>query len=74
MWTEDFDEDSILEGNVVDIQMADSKRINSEIVKVHCFVCGEQFVGSKDQAGIFLFGHKKYHLWVIELDDIMGGA
>ena len=73
MWKEDFDDNVISEGNVLDISEVDSHKENCEIVKVHCFVCGETFVGPKDKAGLFLFGHKTFHLWTVEVEDIMGG-
>lgn len=73
MWTEDFDEDTISEGNVLDIASVDSIKHRAEIVKVHCLVCGEQFTGAKDAAGLFLFGHRRFHLWEIELNDVLGG-
>jgi len=73
MWTDEFDDDAITEGNVLDIKAADSSKENCEIVKVHCFVCAETYVGPKDGAGLFLFGHKQFHLWEIDLNEVMGG-
>lgn len=45
----------------------------SEIVKVHCMLCGETFIGPKDKAGMFIKGHKEYHLWETTLYDTLGG-
>ena len=41
MWTDEYDEQAISEGNVLDIASVDSIRHQNEVVKVHCFVCGE---------------------------------
>jgi len=73
MWeTEDMDS-PLQEGNVLDIIDESSVRLYNEIVRVHCFVCGETFLGPKDKAGLFILGHRKFHLWEIDLDD-MGGV
>ena len=72
MW-ETEDESPVQEGNVLDIADESSVRLYNEIVKVHCFVCGETYIGPKDKAGLFIFGHKKFHLWEIDLMD-MGGV
>ena len=74
MWDEDdLDQEPIEEGNIVDIISHDGVKRGSEIVKVHCFICGETFIGPKDKAGIFIKGHKEFHVWEVTLYDTLGG-
>lgn len=37
--------------------------LNAKIVHVFCQVCGEEFIGTRRQAGGFLGGHECYHGW-----------
>lgn len=37
--------------------------LNAKIVHVFCQVCGEEFIGTRRQAGGFLGGHQCYHQW-----------
>ena len=37
--------------------------LNAKIVHVFCQVCGEEFIGTRRQAGGFLGGHECYHAW-----------
>ena len=71
MWTDEYDEDTISEGNVLDILAltlyATKTRWLGFIVSF-----AEKAIPAK-QAGLFLLGHRHYHLWVIELM-ILGGA
>ena len=73
MWTDEYDEYTISEGNVLDIASVDSIRHQNEVVRVHCLVCGEGYTGTKDGAGLFLLGHRHFHLWEVELHDVLGG-
>tara|TARA_R110000823_G_scaffold242172_2_gene366710 strand:- start:155 stop:379 length:225 start_codon:yes stop_codon:yes gene_type:complete len=71
---EDHNEEAFEEGNIVDMISNEGIRKLAEIVTVHCFVCCETFVGPKDKAGLFIKGHKEFHIWEIELSEILGGA
>ena len=73
MWDDDLTEETIEEGNIVDIISHDGVKRNAEIVKVHCFVCGETFIGPKDRSGMFISGHKEFHMWEITLHETLGG-
>lgn len=75
MWDEelDFSDSPLTVGNIVDIIGQDGIREMSEIVKVHCMLCAETFIGPKDKAGMFIKGHKEYHLWETTLYDTLGG-
>jgi len=73
MWDDELDQQPIEEGNIVDIISHDGVKRGSEIVAVHCFVCGEKFVGPKDKAGMFIKGHMEFHKWEITLYDTLGG-
>jgi len=72
MWENEDLDSPLQEGNVLDIADESSVRLYNEIVKVHCFICGEQFIGPKDRAGLFILGHKNFHLWEVDFAD-MGG-
>ena len=74
MWDEELDQQPIEEGNIVDIISHDGVKRGSEIVAVHCFLCGEKFIGPKDKAGMFIKGHKEFHTWEITLYDTFGGV
>ena len=73
-WEDLQNEAAFEEGNIVDMISNEGIRRMSEIVKVHCLVCGETFVGPKDKAGLFILGHKNFHMWEIDLHEILGGV
>lgn len=39
--------------------------LHAKIVHVFCQICGEEFIGTRRQAGGFLGGHECYHKWEI---------
>jgi predicted RNA-binding Zn-ribbon protein involved in translation (DUF1610 family) len=70
----EFTEENI--GKIVTITTIGGTEIDSEIVRVYCPACGEEFIGSKRQAGGFIAGHQSYHEFVNAQDLIltsMGG-
>ncbi len=46
---------------IVTLVREDGTYLDAEIVRVFCPVCGEEFIGTKRDAGGFIAGHKAYH-------------
>lgn len=64
-------------GDVVDIEYSGGIELNAEIVTVACPACGEEFIGTKRNAGGFIAGHEAYHRHENDLDmmvQVLGGA
>lgn len=45
------------------IEAANGTTFNAKVVHVYCQVCGEEFIGTRREAGGFLGGHECYHRW-----------
>jgi hypothetical protein len=45
------------------IESPQGTTLNLKIVHVYCLVCGEEFIGTRREAGGFLGGHECYHAW-----------
>lgn len=54
-----YTEDDI--GIFVTLVREDGTYVEAEIVRVFCPLCGEEFIGTKRDAGGFIAGHKAYH-------------
>ena len=54
-----YTEDDI--GIFVTLVRDDGTYVEAEIVRVFCPVCGEEFIGTKRDAGGFIAGHRAYH-------------
>lgn len=54
-----YTEDDI--GMFVTLVREDGTYVEAEIVRVFCPLCGEEFIGTKRDAGGFIAGHKAYH-------------
>jgi len=70
----DFTEEEM--GDIINVITKDGVYTRSEIVKITCPACGEEFLGTKRHAGAFISGHKAYHEFVNETDKLitsMGG-
>ena len=50
---------------IISIISKDGIYLRSEIVRVSCPICGEEFIGTKRHAGGFLGGHQVYHESII---------
>lgn len=50
---------------IINIISKDGIYLRSEIVRVSCPICGEEFIGTKRHAGGFLGGHQVYHESII---------
>ena len=64
-------------GEVVEIQRDGVLEPAAEVVQTTCPVCGEEFIGTKREAGGFLSGHEVYHrheMAMAVVVDEMGGA
>ena len=64
-------------GDVVDIEYSGGIELNAEIVTVACPACGEEFIGTKRNAGGFIAGHEAYHRHENSLDlmvHVLGGV
>lgn len=61
------------EGDIITFANSEGIFIDSEIVKVICPYCIEEFIGSKKHSGEFLAGHEYYHLHINDRVDSMGG-
>jgi predicted RNA-binding Zn-ribbon protein involved in translation (DUF1610 family) len=48
--------------------------ILATMVRVECPECGEEFIGNKREAGLFLKGHTIYHQHIEELAEFYGGV
>ena len=55
-------------GNITNIIATDGYYIQAEIVKVCCPACGEEFMGTKRHAGVFIAGHRAFHEFESEMD------
>ena len=53
-------------GEIISIISKDGIYLRSEIVRVCCHICGEEFIGTKRHAGGFLSGHQVYHESIIK--------
>ena len=77
--SEDADIHDITEediGKMIDIISTDGNYPQSEIVRVTCHACCEQFMGTKRHAGGFIAGHRAFHEFENEMDVMitsMGG-
>ena len=64
-------------GQLINIYKPGAYEPSAEIVQVTCPVCGEEFIGSKREAGGFLSGHEVYHkhelAFAVVIDEL-GGA
>ena len=47
--------------NIINIISKEGMYLRSEIVRVSCPTCGEEFLGTKRHAGGFIAGHRAYH-------------
>ena len=68
------DEDKLTDedvGEIMDIISQDGLYKRSEIVKVYCPACGEEFVGTKRHAGGFIAGHQAFHEFENNQDVLM---
>ena len=54
-----YTEDDI--GIFVTLVREDGTYVEAEFVRVFCPLCGEEFIGTKRDAGGFIAGHKAYH-------------
>ena len=71
---DDLTEDEV--DKVMDVISTDGYYRQAQIVKVTCPHCGEEFLGTKRQAGGFISGHQVYHEFVNSQDLLitkMGG-
>ena len=71
----DLSEEDI--GHIMTIIATDGYYKQTEIVKVSCPACGEEFLGTKRHAGGFIAGHRAFHEFENSLDTIienLGGA
>ena len=71
---DDLTEDDI--NKIMDVISTDGYYTQSQIVKVTCPACGEEFMGTKRHAGGFISGHQVYHEFVNSQDLLitkMGG-
>ena len=66
----DFTEEDI--GHILTVISTDGYYKQAEIVKVTCPTCGEEFLGTKRNAGGFIAGHRDYHEHENSLDEIVG--
>jgi len=48
-------------GDIITIEYKGGIEIDAEIVRVYCPACGEEFIGTKRNAGGFIAGHTAYH-------------
>tara|TARA_R110002012_G_scaffold303918_3_gene506218 strand:+ start:1919 stop:2146 length:228 start_codon:yes stop_codon:yes gene_type:complete len=75
MWDDFFIPTNIFkEGKVYTYSNADGVFILNTMVKVECPECGEQFIGNKKDAGLFLHGHSIYHQFIEEEAEKYGGV
>ncbi len=64
-------------GEVIEIRRNGVHEPAAEVVQTTCPVCGEEFIGTKREAGGFLSGHEVYHrheMAMAVVVDEMGGA
>ena len=62
---------------IIEIQREGVHEPAAEVVQTTCPVCGEEFIGTKREAGGFLSGHEVYHrheMAMAVVVDEMGGA
>lgn len=63
-------------GKIVTVEYKGGIEIDAEIVRVYCPACGEEFIGTKRNAGGFIAGHEAYHNHENNMDKLitsMGG-
>ena len=70
-WDEILDISSFEEGTVISMITTEGIFRHAEIVKICCPICAEVFIGTKKHAGAFIFGHREYHKWEIEISELM---
>ena len=64
-------------GEIAEIRRDGVYEPAAEVVQTTCPVCGEEFIGTKREAGGFLSGHEVYHrheMAMAVVVDEMGGA
>ena len=64
-------------GEIIEIRPNGVHEPAAEVVQTTCPVCGEEFIGTKREAGGFLSGHEVYHrheMAMAVVVDEMGGA
>ena len=54
--------------NIINIISKEGMYLRSEIVRVSCPTCGEEFLGTKRHAGGFIAGHRAFHEFCYERD------
>ena len=60
-------------GKIMNVISSDGYYLNTEIVKVTCPACGEEFLGTKRHAGGFVAGHEAYHNFENTQDLLIAG-
>ena len=74
MWDDIFPPNIFREDKTYTYTNNDGIFILATMVKVECPECGEEFIGNKREAGIFLNGHLMYHDYIEEKAEYYGGV
>ena len=73
MWDDIFQPNIFKEGKTYTYTNNDGVFILATMVRVECPQCGEEFIGNKKEAGLFLNGHTLYHIYIEETAEYYGG-